>query len=293
MQIQRIQNYTYNTQFKSWSRDVYSESKNNLSRELKHRNDTFIYRDGIPYWSNLVKFINKKFKDTNKVNVYSYGCSNGSEPYTFVIEMLNKHKNDAAKYLPVTAKDYDSVAINMAKTGCLPLDPSEIMDLQISTGKGLSNFGRILSEENKIPNVFYEQSENTTLIHNKTKRVLNIPPAWYSEDKNVVLQLNPELSSHINFSTANILHDYKKIRPKNSVVFARNFWPYLEPYQITTLIEHLGKHLKQGSLVILGMFDTSVCNNWHNIDINKLFSLANFRKTEMPCVYEKMLRRLF
>ena len=109
-----------------------------------------------------------------------------------------------------------------------------------------------------------------------------------AHSKNKMLQLKPEFAKNVQFSVANILHDYRKIPSKNSVVFARNFWPYLEPYQIYDLVNNLGKHLKTNSLLIFGAFDIDTCKRWKNVDMDELLNLANFKRTKIPNVFEKI-----
>ena len=42
------------------------------------------------------------------------------------------------------------------------------------------------------------------------------------------MKINPILSNYIEYSQANILEDYKNIKPNNSIIFLRNFLPYLD-----------------------------------------------------------------
>ena len=50
------------------------------------------------------------------------------------------------------------------------------------------------------------------------------------------------LYSYIDFSVADIKKDYKNINPDNSVVFVRNFWPYIKKDE--NIIEKYGAYFK-------------------------------------------------
>ena len=141
MQIQNVQNYSYynqriNPSFKSWTREVLMNPKNPdaLITHVKHRNDTWLYRDCVD-WNWLCKFLIEKYKSIPKVNVFNYACSNGSEAYTFIMELFSNHDfATAKKFLPVTAKDYDQVAIDYANSGCLKIEKGEKAGVDLYTG---------------------------------------------------------------------------------------------------------------------------------------------------------------
>ena len=44
-----------------------------------HRNTTWFFRNDL-VWDELAKYLDENFSDSRKVNVYSIGCSDGSEP---------------------------------------------------------------------------------------------------------------------------------------------------------------------------------------------------------------------
>ena len=75
------------------------------------------------------------------------------------------------------------------------------------------------------------------------------------------------MTTKVDFKVSNLLHDYKRIEPENSIVFARNFWPYLKEDAIT-LAKKLASRMGENSTLILGRFDTYGCE-WFGIDIIK------------------------
>ena len=64
-----------------------------------------------------------------------------------------------------------------------------------------------------------------------------------------------EVTKNIKYSVANIIDDYVNIEPENSVISARDMWPYLTIFEIKKLLANLGQHLKKGSSLVFGNYD--------------------------------------
>jgi len=130
MQIQNIQTISYcnsanSPNFKSWTREVLHKNSDQFVKRVKHRNDTWLFRDCLD-WKRFGKFIVDKYKDVPKVNVINYACSNGSEAYTFLMEMFCHNDFDTAmKFTPILAKDYDQKAIDYAQSGIIRIEKGE------------------------------------------------------------------------------------------------------------------------------------------------------------------------
>lgn len=222
MRINSVQTNQNQPCFVSWEREVFHKTQHSLVGELRHRNDTEFFRDG-QLWTWIVEKLVDKYKNVDKVNIYNYGCSNGSEPYTFLMQLFSSFSEQVVrKFLPIIAKDYDKVAITMAKSNRLPLGERERISIERYTGGKLNKF-----------------------MHSITERT----------DKEHYYAANPILQENVQFSVANILKDYKKIKPDNSVVFARNFWPYLKDKDQERLAVKLYNQLGANTAVIIGDFD--------------------------------------
>lgn len=215
-------NYNYNQpSFNAWNREVF---KNSSIKELKHRNDTNFFRD-TNFWYKLVRLIKEKYKNIPDVNVYCYGCSNGLEPYTFIMELMTMlAPKEAEKFLPVIAKDYDSVAIRAAKNNKFLINTTEANNINLFTGNQFNKYFKTLRVVDK---------DDTCCL---AKSIL---------------------TDNVEFSTANILEDYTNIKPDNSIVFARNFWPYLSNPDRDLLAEALYNQLGNNSMLVIGRFDLS------------------------------------
>ena len=305
MHINSVANNSYNTKFGNWSREVYLRKDNgqitaiekkdgNNNRlfpgELIHRNDTCLYRDGA-YWKFFTNFLIDHFKDTPKVNLYCYGCSNGSEPYTLAMQLISNYPEEAGKFLPVMAKDYDKTAIDIAKSGKIPLTKMEMDYANYYTHDKLNGFIDTSAKNKKRFNV------KMSSFYNELSQDVNIPGFEFKQTPDMEYLVNheytvmPLLRTSVDFSVADILHDYRKIKPKNSVVMARNFLPYLEPNKTVRLIYNLGERLKGNSLLVLGTYDMECCTEHKNMDLPRLLNLAGFKQTKLENVFEKAARK--
>ena len=248
MRINAICNTSYPTKlntFGSYRREV---TKRKLFKEaLSHRNDTSFFRDNR-LWTNLTGLLENKFKNAQKVNVYSYGCSEGSEAYTFVMSILAKLEDKKEKYLPVIAKDFDPHVIDLAKKR-----------------------GQYFLTNTEIATI----NENARSFYNRFFQEI-CPNFAYVSD---------ELYDNVRFSVADINKDYKNIEPENSVVFVRNFWPYLKDDNARIgLLNKLYNQLAPGSLMIIGLFDRVGTD----YAINEMIEKVGFRPTSVEYVYEKI-----
>ena len=142
-------NYYAKPAFTSWKRDVL-----NKDNEIVNRNDTMLYRGDLD-WNSFVKFSNKKYRDVDKVNVYDYACSDGSEAYTFLISMFNNIPiKDTKKFLPVLAYDIDNNAIKKAKSGELSISEEEKLRFAINSNYDLETF----FDKNRYFNLYFPKT---------------------------------------------------------------------------------------------------------------------------------------
>ena len=248
MRISHVQNYQNNNKysqhtFGAWSRDVYKTDKSGFYQTLLHRNNTCFFRDDS-FWVSLTNFLEKKYARTSKVNVYCYGCSDGSEPYSFVMQAMSKGDKFVKKFLPINASDYDTVAIEKAKENKYCIRPREYHNIKECTGIDPAYFFKFPF---RIANYFQLEKYNASLQEKVVKNV--------------------------KYSVKDILEDYKNIEKDNSVILARNFWPYIEDSSkrmkfFNDLYNHLGKN----SFLVIGNFDNT------NPDIAQEIMRAGFKR---------------
>ena len=81
-----------------------------------------------------------------------------------------------------------------------------------------------------------------------------------------------------------LLKDFTEINPDNSVVLARNFWPYVHGYkERQSFFNKLYNHLGKDSMLIIGDYDMRGTDN----SIERQLLNAGFQKADMPYVYIK------
>ena len=220
-------NYSYMPSFSSCSRDV-----NDASGKFIYRNDTSMFRSDIRNWDKLVDYLENKFQKAEKVNVYCLASSAGDEPYSLAIKLIEKLGEDGAeKYFPIIASDYDEKIIKMAKDGYLPIFDDDIDKINLHTN------GKIKK--------YFDIAENGP---------------DYIKDMDItydcLMKVKPILRNKINFSVADATEKCKVVKPDNTIILARNFWPYLkgEDKRIK-LANELYKNLGENSVVVVGSFD--------------------------------------
>ena len=256
MQIQNIQTISYcnsanSPNFKSWTREVLHKNSDQFVKLVKHRNDTWLFRDCLD-WKRFGKFIVDKYKDVPKVKVINYACSNGSEAYTFLMEMFCHQDFDTAmKFTPIIAKDYDQKAIDYAQSGIIRIEEGE---------KGSVN----MSTEGRFDLFFKKCSDFGDEIY---------------EPRHV-------LGNNVIFSQANIIEDYQTIPPNNTIVLARNFWPYLKYNDRIELARNLFNHLGDNSTLVIGSFDN--IGSWDATPTRQILESVGFKPTSIEHVYTKL-----
>ena len=250
MQVQKI-NSTYpqknNIGFKNWERVVYNPSKICSSgNKIQHRNTTWILRPSAKYWQDLVLFLNLQFKDISKVNTYVYGCSDGSDAYSFLFALESVLKPKVIqKFLPIIAKDYDPKAIEKCLERKIALNETETGNI-----KELINHNKPLGQ-NDFDRYFEFVSYNDGDI-----TIVKGDNGYEYWTNDFIYRIKDPLFKKVNFQQADITKDYINIEPENSLVFARNFWPYLKEYESITLARNLYNKLENNSILILGNYDT-------------------------------------
>ena len=183
MQINPIQNNKYNSNsvnFKHWERTVYKSGTTYGIENVVRRNTTFFFREPA-FWKYFTDFLDERFKNVPKINLYSYGCSDGSDPLTLIMKLIgDKSENVLKKISPIIAKDIDPVAISKAKSAKYMMTFFEQSDINYWT--------------NDNYNLFFKES--------KARPTLEF---------DAEVEVKPELLEYIQYDVANVLEDYKNI----------------------------------------------------------------------------------
>jgi len=212
-------NYNYSPNFKSTLRTV-----KNADGKLLWRNTTNFFREDLP-WKEMVEYFALKYANVNKVRVLCYGCSDGSEPISLAMLLLDKLGKNADKFFPIMAMDIDEDIIKKASSGRINVDCKD---------KVMMN------------NILYNDASNYLELPNfKTM-------AYGSNVK-----VKDCIKDVIHYSVADIRDEVHTIPHENTIVFARNFWPYLgSGHEVGNLARNLRTQLQKNCTLVVGDFDT-------------------------------------
>ena len=184
---------------------------------------TFMFRNDLN-WKDLIQYIDKLFKSKNNVNIYNLACSDGSEPYTLAISILETSKNPD-KYFPIKASDIHKGIITDNINSKIALTNSDYEQLGKLTTKTYFNKDASTARDANAPN------------HIPSKPI-------------------KELREKVEFKTADLLTEIKKIKDdSNTIVLCRNVSPYLPETYVEELVKTASEVLKKDSLFIIGNFD--------------------------------------
>ena len=100
-----------NINMKANARWVCDKNGNKL-----YKTTTYYFRDDLEFKS-LIKTISGLFKDASHVNFINHACSNGMEPFSFIMSFLKFCPWDINKFTPILAKDINNENIQAAKSG--------------------------------------------------------------------------------------------------------------------------------------------------------------------------------
>lgn len=213
-----FQYYKPNPNFGSNSREVHDKEGG-----LMYRNTTVFFRPDLN-WNKFGDYIAEKYKDADKVNVVCYACSDGSEPLSILMLLKERLKDDYKKFTPIIAKDIDQSMINSARGEFINMD-------------------------------YYDFKAINELTGNKYDDYFVAPKLGFAIGSVEVRKRQPLLKD-INFSVADITEDIENIPSKNTILFCRNFWPYLESAQERVrVMENISSRLKDNCILVIGDFD--------------------------------------
>ena len=184
----------------------------------------FFRTDIAGSWKNFLNIVDSHFSQVDKVNVYCFGCSDGSEAYSFTMGMLDKKgPTKVAKYVPVKAYDIDAEMIRIAEKGWLPCSKNDKIRINSNT-----LFPKLYCDIVEVP-----RDEKYPYRFQPTQKVKNL----------------------IEFQTGEFVENLDKIEPCNNLLMCRNFWYYLGTDKIPEIVQKLASKIDETSLVVIGDFD--------------------------------------
>ena len=233
---------------------VVDEPKKNLF----YRTTTYFFRPDMD-WEGFASLLKRKYKDVSKVNFINHCCSNGQETYSCVASLINYlGEEDAKKFFPIIAKDFDEINIEAAK---------KYLPMKLYSGE-ISHITRHTHNE---PKKYFNVEFNTNF---------DMGHDIYERD---LLLLSPKdiLKRNVEFSQGDILEDIDNMSSKNTVLLCRNFWPYLDAFKREKLAQKLEDKFDESSIVVIGDYDEEDCK------VSKLLIEHKFLPTAVRNVFQK------
>lgn len=201
------------------------DDENLKTTKIVQSNRTLFFRNDLP-WSSLAWYISKQFKEAEKVNVYNFACSDGSEPYSLAIALIERYGVEGAKkFFPIKASDVDKKIIKEAKGSTIKATSSDFVKIR-----------KMIDPPRTVYDYFYvNESKNP-----------DFPFLLYPREI---------LTENVQFECKSIEDGLDEVEKSNSLILARNFWRYLSAEDIARISMKLRKSIDSSSRVIIGEFD--------------------------------------
>ncbi len=213
---------------------------------IKNSNTTCFFRQDL-HWNELATYMDNKYRNSEKVNIYSYGCSDGSEPMSMAVLLNERFKFNARKYFPIMAKDNDDFILDKIRSSCTRM---YFRDIDAVIHYSQNNLGKYFVINNQLP-------ENESMI---------VHPSY-------------ETKSKIRYSKADVIKDVHRLPEKDTVVMLRNIMPYIPEDKRNSVINTVTTKLKDNCMIIIGDLEDSM-------GIGEKLEAAGFKKTPLNHVYE-------
>lgn len=235
------------------------KSNGNLVKDaygrILYSNYSYFFREDLD-WGNFINILLKKYKNVDKVNIYNYSCSDGSEPISLAMLLIkNLGAKKAKKFFPIQASDINEEILKNPRQGIVTLWEKDLNS--IKSKLNYSDYITITSEA-ELKNL--------------------------SRDKIYTGQTTPLLKDKIIYNTKDITKDIANIERDNSVVICRNFWPYIKKKERLELAKNLSNRLNNNSMCVIGSFDEI---NYTDCQAKKYLIDAGFGREKVEYCFTK------
>lgn len=218
----------------------------NAAGKVVNKTVTYMFRNNIE-WEPFTRFLSYKYRTAPKINITNYACSDGSEPLTLAMSVMEFTPEIAPKIFPIIAKDKYQHVLDFAQSGIFNIYAPDLYAINYFT-------------------------------KNKFNHYFQAVPASIPDCMMGVKPREP-LQNKIIFKQADILEDLRNLPDENNVILCRNFWTYLNKEQHHPLAEMLYEKTKNNGLIAIGSLE-----NGHGIP--KILLQHGFRETGVHNVYE-------
>lgn len=125
----------YSPAFASNAIQVLDEAGNVINRHT-----SLFFRDDLK-WDKFVNKLISNFQANDKVNVYCFGCSEGSEPFSLIMFLIEKlGVDEAEKFFPIKAFDISEKIFEDAQRGNIKLGRDDIKRMKEFLGEDYKKY---------------------------------------------------------------------------------------------------------------------------------------------------------
>lgn len=210
-----------------------------------YANFTEFLRPDFP-WKPFIDLVEQKYRNVPKINILNFACSDGSEPYTLAMLLKDRFGNNANRFFPIKAYDFDEDIIDLAKEKTINFGPDDLYRLSQEVPNWEKDYFKII---------------RTSL---------------FGPDRKITPRNS--IKNAVEFEQKELPKDFPKEKLTNTIVFARNFWPYMERMNYKVLAIMMAEILDDTCLVALGALEKT-------FQIGKLLEKEGFIKTNVDSVY--------
>jgi chemotaxis methyl-accepting protein methylase len=225
-------NKNIKTTFTSNYRDVTDK----LTKKLLYKNNSWFFRSDLE-WKSLATELERKYKNVDKVNVHCFACSEGTEPFSLAMMLMEEMgPKKAQKFFPIIASDIDAEILVEPKKGILNVSEDDLVNIKANIGDNYKKYINISENYTFSPKLSYKVCSGT---------------------------VTPLLRDAVVFKNYDIKSRITDVPKRNTVLLCRNFWSYLDkPYQKNNyaqkkLLENINTKFgsNNNSMIIIGDFD--------------------------------------
>lgn len=212
-------NLNYNNSFTSLRMSTYDKFGNVVNCHYTNFN-----REDIN-WSKFAKFLNERFESQDKVKISFFGCSDGSDPYTLILNLLKELGEKAKKFFPIIASDISESIVKQVNDGKIQLHNKDIEYLK------------------KMNAMDYFERDNKEKIQ-VFKKIELVP-----------FIVKDSLKDKIQTSVKDVRESVKNENYSNSVFIFRNGWTFNTLSEQNEIAKNLYKNSNKNTLVTIGQSD--------------------------------------
>ena len=269
MQVQKTTEIYKIPSFKSCSR-VYKSIETPIASAFKQEE---IYTTSGPFrkhikWQEFIPDLIKHFGKKKTVNIYSLGCSDGSEAYSYAMAIADRvSKNEFKKY-SILASDIDSEVIRAANTRKINFDTSDVRRIKENLRNGNDFESRYFVQYGEPVRIFNDMNPD---FHTVSSPLRGYKPIGAIRDV-------------VRFYESDALTEIRKINDTgNSIVNTCHILGYCSEEYVENVLNALSQKLKSGSWYV---YD-KMCNSDIHFK-NKLKELGFFFPKENSCYAQKL-----